>query len=81
MKTTASAAPVFQARATDEVVTPRALPGDRNQFVASTMNQVSDNSGEVEPDSHGNLSHSLRHISHVHSSDKDSTMEHTTRNV
>ena len=77
-KNATSVAPVFRARARYRVVTPTALHGDRNQSVASTPNQVSDDSGEVEPESQGSLSHRLSHISQAHSSDEDSTMEHTT---
>ena len=40
--------------------------------------EVSDESGEVEPESQGSLSHGLSHISQAYSTDEDSTMEHTT---
>ena len=73
-----SAAPPFRPRATDEVKTPRSRRDDG--YLSSTPNQVSDDSGEVEPESDlslsqslsHDLSKSLSHISHAPSSEEDS---------
>lgn len=69
VKKNASAMPVFRETATDDGVTPRGL--NQSTVTTSTPNQVSDDSGEVEPGSEGSLSHSLSHISHVNSTEED----------
>mmetsp|Transcript_2995 Transcript_2995/g.6523 ORF Transcript_2995/g.6523 Transcript_2995/m.6523 type:complete len:245 (+) Transcript_2995:293-1027(+) len=67
-----AAAPIFRAKATAEVPTPTFIPGERKTLLPSTPNHVSDDSGEIEPESsEGSLSHSLSHISQANSSDED----------
>lgn len=64
---------IFRAKPQDELASSRALPDS----ASSSPNQVSDDSGEVGPESEGSLSISLSHISHIPSSDNDDDVEQT----
>mmetsp|Transcript_6196 Transcript_6196/g.15419 ORF Transcript_6196/g.15419 Transcript_6196/m.15419 type:complete len:235 (-) Transcript_6196:89-793(-) len=71
--------PIFQAKSLDEAVTQRALADRSRPSEPSTPNQVSDESGDVEPTSEeSDLIHSLSLITKVSSleNDEDST-QHT----
>lgn len=52
------------------------LRNERKPGTPSTPNQVSDESGEIDPESDGSLSHNLSHISRANSSDEDLAIDY-----